>query len=128
MLKNNMGQSQFIKEASFKLKQQNLLQDFLGLQKDFVSKKRKLQMTKQKRDILLAEVRFLRQRHKYLMAMQWHNLQQAQEPIPPQNSSMQTEDVGKLWRTETKLKNGIINGKRVKKKISWKDQSTVMKV
>lgn len=33
MLKNNMGQSQFIKEASFKLKQQNLLQDFLGLQK-----------------------------------------------------------------------------------------------
>ncbi|KAJ9167647.1 hypothetical protein P3X46_019262 [Hevea brasiliensis] len=123
-----MGQSQFVEEASFKLKHQSLLQDFLELQKEFVSKKKKLQMTKLKRDVLSAEVRFLRQRHRHLMAIKSLNLQPEQDPIPPQKSSMQNEGVGKLLRAEKKLKNGIITEKRVKKKISWQDHSTVMKV
>ncbi|XP_021670248.2 uncharacterized protein LOC110657381 isoform X1 [Hevea brasiliensis] len=95
---------------------------------EFVSKKKKLQMTKQKRDILSTEIRFLRQRHRYLMAMWSHNHQLQQDQAPPQNSSMQSEDVGKLLRAEKKLKDGIINGKRVQKKIPWQDQSTVMKI
>ncbi|KAJ9184104.1 hypothetical protein P3X46_007878 [Hevea brasiliensis] len=123
-----MSPSQSIEEARFKSKHQSLLEDFLELQKEFVSKKKKLQMTKQKRDILSTEIRFLRQRHRYLMAMWSHNHQLQQDQAPPQNSSMQSEDVGKLLRAEKKLKDGIINGKRVQKKIPWQDQSTVMKI
>ncbi|KAK0571347.1 hypothetical protein LWI29_014557 [Acer saccharum] len=51
-------------EASARSKKQRLLEDYLELQKDFVSKKKKLQIAKQKKEILLAEVRFLRRKHK----------------------------------------------------------------
>ncbi|TXG62271.1 hypothetical protein EZV62_013634 [Acer yangbiense] len=51
-------------ETSARSKKQRLLEDYLELQKDFVSKKKKLQIAKQKKEILLAEVRFLRRKHK----------------------------------------------------------------
>ncbi|KAI9192268.1 hypothetical protein LWI28_020267 [Acer negundo] len=51
-------------EASARSKKQRLLEDYLELQKDFVSKKKKLQIAKQKKEILLAEVWFLRRKHK----------------------------------------------------------------
>lgn len=57
-------------EAKAKLKYQNLLQDYLELQKEFVSKKRKLQTAELNRENLLSEVRFLRQRRKYLLKLQ----------------------------------------------------------
>ncbi|XP_059460947.1 uncharacterized protein LOC132190083 [Corylus avellana] len=57
-------------EAKAKLKYQNLLQDYLELQKEFVSKKRKLQTAKLNRENLLSEVRFLRRRRKYLLKSQ----------------------------------------------------------
>ncbi|XP_043810542.1 uncharacterized protein LOC110612406 isoform X2 [Manihot esculenta] len=57
MLKHKTSQSQSTEEDKFKLKHQSLLQDFLEFQKEFVSKKKKLQMTKQKRDILSTEIR-----------------------------------------------------------------------
>ncbi|KDP33504.1 hypothetical protein JCGZ_07075 [Jatropha curcas] len=115
-------------EARFRLKHRSLLQEFLELQKEFVSKKKKLQITKQKRDILSAEVEFLRHRCEYLMDIQSH-LQPEQDLVAPQNSFMQNEKAGKLVRAEkTKNpKNGVVNGKKVKKKISWQDQSTVMR-
>ncbi|XP_011031441.1 PREDICTED: uncharacterized protein LOC105130573 [Populus euphratica] len=74
-------QSQFVDEGAInRVKYQNLLEDFLELQKDFVSKKRKLRTVEQKREILSAEVRFLRQRHKFFMKMQSGNLVQSLVP------------------------------------------------
>ncbi|PIN11911.1 hypothetical protein CDL12_15495 [Handroanthus impetiginosus] len=45
-------------EANAKVKYQSLLKEYLELQKVFVSKKRKLQAAKQKRETILAEVRY----------------------------------------------------------------------
>ncbi|XP_044463864.1 uncharacterized protein LOC123194627 isoform X2 [Mangifera indica] len=53
-------------ETGARFKQQRLLQEYLQVQKEFVSKKKKLQIAKQKREILLAEVRFLRHRYNLL--------------------------------------------------------------
>lgn len=54
-------------EAKMQSKYQNLLQDYLELQKEFVSKKKKFKSAIEKRDTLLAEVRFLRRRRKHLL-------------------------------------------------------------
>ncbi|KAG6387905.1 hypothetical protein SASPL_153100 [Salvia splendens] len=76
-------------EAKDKLKYQTLLREYLDLQKVFVSKKRKLQAAKQKREVVFAEVRFLRRKHKYLLKRQAPNtdketnaLQGGGNPIP----------------------------------------------
>ncbi|MCD7459907.1 hypothetical protein HAX54_042288 [Datura stramonium] len=60
-------------ESKAKLKQKNLLNELLELQKDFVSKKRKLQAAKLRRDEILGEILFLKQRLKYLMKIQSFN-------------------------------------------------------
>ncbi|XP_021820940.1 uncharacterized protein LOC110762602 [Prunus avium] len=54
-------------EARLNFRHESLLQDYLERQKEFVSKKKKLQAAKQKRDILVAEIRFLRRRHRHLL-------------------------------------------------------------
>ncbi|CAK7353958.1 unnamed protein product [Dovyalis caffra] len=94
-------QSQLVDEKAMDtLKYRNLLEDFLVLQKDFVSKKRKLRTVEQKRDVLLAEVRyvlctldlyerFLRRRHKFLMKMQSDNHQLEQGSISEKASCME---------------------------------------
>ncbi|XP_073276860.1 uncharacterized protein [Primulina huaijiensis] len=64
--------------AVAKLKYQTLVGEFLELQKDFVSRKRKLHASKQKRDTILAEVRFLRRRHIDLLQNQAFN---TEDPI-----------------------------------------------
>ncbi|KAL1552532.1 hypothetical protein AAHA92_13316 [Salvia divinorum] len=70
----NFGQSHSADgEAKEKLKYQTLLREYLELQKVFVSRKRKLQAAKQKRELVLAEVRFLRRKHKYLLKKQAPN-------------------------------------------------------
>ncbi|OIS97156.1 PREDICTED: uncharacterized protein LOC109234460 isoform X2 [Nicotiana attenuata] len=61
-------------EAKAKLKQKHLLNEFLELQKEFVSKKRKLQAAKQRRDIILGEILFLKQRRRYLLKSQSSNV------------------------------------------------------
>ncbi|XP_059311646.1 uncharacterized protein LOC132063206 [Lycium ferocissimum] len=61
-------------ESKVKLKQKNMLNELLELQKDFVSKKRKLQAAKQRRDNILGEIIFLKQRHRYLLKMQSSNV------------------------------------------------------
>eukprot|EP00257_Ricinus_communis_P010021 XP_002529404.2 uncharacterized protein LOC8264841 [Ricinus communis] len=55
-----------------RLKHQTLMQDFEELYKETEDQKKKLQMMKHKKLTLLAEVRFLRQRFKYLMLDQSH--------------------------------------------------------
>ncbi|KAI3468357.1 hypothetical protein Pfo_025020 [Paulownia fortunei] len=63
----SFGQSHAIDdEAKGKLKYQTLLKEYLELQREYVSRKRKLQAAKQKKETILAEVRFLRRKHKYL--------------------------------------------------------------
>ncbi|GMY29173.1 ribosomal RNA small subunit methyltransferase G [Fagus crenata] len=57
-------------EARVKIKYQNLLQDYLELQKEFVSTKKRVQTAKLKRENLFTEVRFLRQRHRHLLKLQ----------------------------------------------------------
>ncbi|KAK6137139.1 hypothetical protein DH2020_029115 [Rehmannia glutinosa] len=73
----SVGQSHaFDDEAKAKLKYQNFLKEYLELQKEYVSRKRKLQAAKQKKETILAEVRveqfnllvfrFLRRKRKHL--------------------------------------------------------------
>ncbi|KAF4373179.1 hypothetical protein CsatB_008535 [Cannabis sativa] len=76
----NSRQSQLQKdEAVINLRHQCLLQDYLELQKEFVSKKKKLKVVTETRDTLLAEVRFLRQRLTYLQNVQSPKITQTVE-------------------------------------------------
>lgn len=77
-------------EAGARLKYQNLLQDFLELQKGFVSDKKRMRTVNQKRETLLAEVRFLRKRFSYLSMIksQEHELQQ--DSVQSQNPHLQS--------------------------------------
>ncbi|XP_059658249.1 uncharacterized protein LOC132304536 isoform X1 [Cornus florida] len=75
-------------EDRAKLKYQTLLQEYLELQKEFVSKKRKFQATKQKKDTLLGEIRFLRRRRKYLLRIRSSKLG-VEKNVQPQESDME---------------------------------------
>lgn len=86
-------------------KHQSLLQDYLELQKEFVAKKRKLLAANQKREILMAEVRFLRGRYRYLSKIQ----SPPPKPEPLQNPDIQSKKL-------PKLKNPHVNGVDVKSK------------
>ncbi|XP_022750334.1 uncharacterized protein LOC111299419 isoform X2 [Durio zibethinus] len=78
-------------EARARLKHQNLLQEFLELQKEFVSKKKKMQTVNQKRETLLAEVRFLRQRYSYLSMIKSQEYERQQDSVQPQNPYLQSK-------------------------------------
>lgn len=62
-------------ESKGKVKQKNLLNELLELQKDCVSKKRKLQAAKLRRDNILGEILFLKQRRRYLLKIQSSNVE-----------------------------------------------------
>ncbi|CAN4077110.1 unnamed protein product [Withania somnifera] len=62
-------------ESMAKIKQKNLLNELLQLQKDVVSKKRKLQAAKLRRDNILGEILFLKQRRRYLLRIQSSNVE-----------------------------------------------------
>ncbi|KAK9947220.1 hypothetical protein M0R45_012652 [Rubus argutus] len=94
-------------EAKLKFRHQRLVQDHLDLQKEVVSNKNKLEAAKQKRDILLAEIRFLRRRQRHLLEIKNKEKKTVWEPI----------------RVEKKPKKWFINDKRVgKKKIQVQDE------
>ncbi|XXG58643.1 hypothetical protein AAC387_Pa04g0905 [Persea americana] len=57
----------FDEEAKNRFKHQSLMQDFSELEKETEEMKKKLQKAKRKKLRLLAEVRFLRRRYKYLL-------------------------------------------------------------
>ncbi|XP_057722321.1 uncharacterized protein LOC130936292 [Arachis stenosperma] len=68
------------KNSKLSNKYNGLLEDYLEIQKEYVSKKRKLKVEKQKRDILLEEVRFLRQRHRHLTKLHSAKVEQDHGP------------------------------------------------
>ncbi|GFQ04366.1 hypothetical protein PHJA_002580500 [Phtheirospermum japonicum] len=134
-------------EAKAKFKYQTLLEEHLELQKEFVSRKKKLQAAKEKKETILAEVRFLRRRLKYLSksrvpksdlesnALQGernHSISEAAQQnldhvsninvkndMAEGNVRVHEDDV----RFTKKLKNHLIVDKSVgKQKISWPDQ------
>ncbi|PON74539.1 ribosomal RNA small subunit methyltransferase G [Parasponia andersonii] len=86
----NSHQSRLIvEEARIKYSHETLLQEYLDVQKEFVSKKKKLQAVWQKRETLLAEVRFLRRRHNYLLKKQSTNAET--QSVQNQNSHRQPQ-------------------------------------
>ncbi|KAH1067261.1 hypothetical protein J1N35_032248 [Gossypium stocksii] len=88
-------------EARARLKHQSLLQEFLELQKEFVSKKKKLETVNQMRGSLLNEVRydiyflnlFLRQRYSYLSMVKSREYGLEKDSVQSQNSYLQTKMV-----------------------------------
>ncbi|KAF8393016.1 hypothetical protein HHK36_021257 [Tetracentron sinense] len=75
-------------ETRTRFKYQSLLEDYEVLQKETKAKKKKLQRTKEKKVTLLAEVRFLRRRYKYLLKIQSPNPPVERCLAQPQNSEI----------------------------------------
>ncbi|KAJ6994068.1 uncharacterized protein [Populus alba] len=67
------------------LKHQSLMQDYDELYKETEAKKRKLQTMRQKKLTLMAEVRFLRRRYKYLTQNKSQKPPMEQNFVQPQN-------------------------------------------
>ncbi|PRQ26878.1 hypothetical protein RchiOBHm_Chr6g0299341 [Rosa chinensis] len=136
-------------QAKLQLRHQTLLQDHLDLQKEVVTKKKKLQAAKQKRDILLAEIGFLRRRLRHLQKLKSAETEpkvvqhetsntkskkfsrkrnnDASEAVPSKHSHVVHEEGEELvWepkRVEKKSKTWLINDKRVgKRKIEVQDE------
>ncbi|KAI3454006.1 hypothetical protein Pfo_010669 [Paulownia fortunei] len=78
-------------EPNAKLRYQSLLKEYLELQKVYVSRKRKLQAEMQKRETILAEVRFLRRRHKYLLKTRASNM--GKVPLHLPNSDIKSNAI-----------------------------------
>lgn len=78
-----------------RFKHQSLMQDYEELQKDAEAMKKKLQMMKQKKSTLLAEVRFLSRRYKYLMGNQSMNSRQKQDVVRTHNFETQRTNIMK---------------------------------
>ncbi|CAL0307063.1 unnamed protein product [Lupinus luteus] len=78
-----------------RLRYQSLLQDYEDLHKETEAMRRKLQATKQKRLILSDEVRFLRQRYKYLLENPSPKPQPRQEVPKPQKLKIQASYTSK---------------------------------
>ncbi|CAB4265878.1 unnamed protein product [Prunus armeniaca] len=136
-------------EARLNFRHESLLQDYLERQKEFVSKKKKLQAARQKRDILLGEIGFLRRRHRHLLKIKSAEtepeVQQQKSDIQPKKFSRKRKSdaneavlnkpsqvspegggeqiVSEPIRVEKKPKNCLVDDKKVgKKKIALQDQ------
>ncbi|XP_004291967.1 PREDICTED: uncharacterized protein LOC101300978 [Fragaria vesca subsp. vesca] len=137
-------------QAKLQLRHQTLLQDHLHLQKEVVTKKKKLQAAKQKRDILLAEIRFLRRRQRHLLKLKSAETEpqvvqhetsntklkkfsrkrnnDASEAVPSKHSQVVVKEEGEqlVWeplRVEKKSRTRLINDKRIgKRKIDVQDE------
>ncbi|KNA09663.1 hypothetical protein SOVF_151420 [Spinacia oleracea] len=72
-------------------KHQSLLQDYLVLQKECVSKKRKLKESKEKKDTLLDEIRFLKRRRNLLLRLQSPNSEQQEDFVESQKTHAKYE-------------------------------------
>ncbi|KAL2481122.1 hypothetical protein Adt_34088 [Abeliophyllum distichum] len=69
-------------DAKARLRHQSLLQDYQELQKETDGMRNKLQNAKQRKQILEAEVRFLRKKRKYLLETKFLNSSQEQHANP----------------------------------------------
>ncbi|XP_039017973.1 uncharacterized protein LOC120149143 isoform X2 [Hibiscus syriacus] len=78
-------------EARARRKHQNLLHEFLELQKEFVSMKNKLETVNQMQGTLLNEVRFLRQRYNYLSMIKSQENELQEDSVQSQNRYLQSK-------------------------------------
>ncbi|KAL8536959.1 hypothetical protein ACS0TY_012228 [Phlomoides rotata] len=69
-------------DAKTKFIYQTRLNEYLELQKEYVSRKRKLQAAKAKKEKILAQVRFLRQKRKCLLKSQAPNIEKMSLRLP----------------------------------------------
>ncbi|KAM7477135.1 hypothetical protein LguiB_024378 [Lonicera macranthoides] len=91
-------------DAKARFKHQTLMQEYQELHKETEATKGKLEIVKHKKLTLLAEVRFLRRRYKYLLKNKNTNPPQEREPVPQQN--LET-------KRKSKVKGPIFNKKDV---------------
>ncbi|PKI52361.1 hypothetical protein CRG98_027287 [Punica granatum] len=99
--------------ARFKF--QILLQDYQDLEKETDAMKKKMQMMKQRKMTLLAEVRFLKRRFEFLTKNNSLHLKQSQNPVKgkPRISEMQSKQIAKKRNYPTK---GAVTGFESNKK------------
>ncbi|CAN6582839.1 unnamed protein product [Malus baccata var. baccata] len=90
-------------ETRTKFRHESLLQDYLLRQKEFVSKKKMMQDAKQKRDVLLAEIRFLRRRYSHLLKIK---SAETEPEVRHQNSDVQPK---KLARKKKDANEAVVN-------------------
>ncbi|XP_021899189.1 uncharacterized protein LOC110815636 [Carica papaya] len=74
-------------------KHQSLAQDYKELQKETEAMKKKLLIMKQKKMTLIAEVRFLRRRYKYLIQNKSSKTPKARTFMQPQNSDLRSKQI-----------------------------------
>ncbi|KAL2465665.1 Uncharacterized protein Adt_41516 [Abeliophyllum distichum] len=79
-------------KSSFKHHQQALVKDYQELQKEADVIRNKLDASKQRKLMLAAEVRFLRQRYNWLLKMKTLNSSQGQQLVQPLNLVNQTKN------------------------------------
>ncbi|KAK7260958.1 hypothetical protein RIF29_27261 [Crotalaria pallida] len=126
MKRGSLNSRQFrdsLQNSKIALRYNALLEDYLDLQKEFVSKKKKLQMEQQKREMLLHEVRFLRQRHSDLMKSQ----QCDQVEQEHQYAYMNDVPVRKERNLFVRKINSEQEGSRSMKELGWKTPPSIEK-
>ncbi|XP_054820901.1 uncharacterized protein LOC129319846 [Prosopis cineraria] len=104
-----------------KYRHQSLLQDYEELQKEMEIMRRKLQMLKQKKLMLSTEVRFCRQRCRYLTRNPSSKLQLKQDVSLLQNAKIQASIVSKnrkFSRKESSLHHRIASRSSAEERIS----------
>ncbi|CAN1184881.1 hypothetical protein LINPERPRIM_LOCUS39300 [Linum perenne] len=106
-------------ETRFRARQKVLFQDFLKLQKEFVSKKKQLEFAKERRQTLLQEVEFLRRRHTHLLKMQ--SDEQEQEQVQQQQERVTTKTSVKRKSANSSL--DTRGGKKKKNKKTDEDNN-----
>ncbi|KAI8565724.1 hypothetical protein RHMOL_Rhmol03G0283400 [Rhododendron molle] len=85
-----------------RFKHQVLMQDYRELQKETEAMRNKLESTKQRKVILLAEVRFLRRRYKYLMQNRAVRQPRGRQIVHPPNFVTQKRNIVKHKTSEKK--------------------------
>ncbi|CAI0394597.1 unnamed protein product [Linum tenue] len=73
-------------DPRIRFKHESLMQDYEELLKETEAKRKRLEMMKQRKMTLMAEVRFLRRRFKYLTENQTQNLKPEQKLLPSQTT------------------------------------------
>ncbi|QCD99217.1 hypothetical protein DEO72_LG7g498 [Vigna unguiculata] len=138
-MKKGRQASYSIEDEKNNLKYNFLLEDYLQIQKEYVSKKRKLQAEKRKRDKLVQEVRFLRQKYKHFTETPTaRNTQNEEEYIHDvliekkmncvaiETDLQQESNDREEEAVEKSLPmNFSINEKKSKKKVSW-DETVIV--
>ncbi|PSS08349.1 Serine/threonine-protein kinase irlE [Actinidia chinensis var. chinensis] len=95
-------------DAKARFKHQALLQDYQELHKEAEATRNKLETMKQRKLTLLAEVRFLRRRHKYLLQNKAEKPEPGRQLVQQKNSETQLKTSTKeksFVRKEAKLRN-----------------------